>query len=135
MTMELGVTEPAEDVAEVLQEQPGPSIPVRIEGYVGTHELPSKRTNVDSVFVPLPASGFGGWTQILSGSPKRKRVVLLSRDNNFRFSFTGMENPGTAGGYWPINVPLEITNQLPIFAASMSGAGSMITVMVDFWAD
>lgn len=127
--MEIGTTDPAPDLDDLLQEEVQvPTVPVRIEGQVLTHELPTRRAQMKTDVVPITT-----WTALLPETVKRKRLVLLSSDSPFYVSTDGT---GTTGMIWPANVPLTLTHTQKIYVMSAHAANTaMISHVSELWAD
>jgi hypothetical protein len=119
---------PVPELAELQQRDAIPvAVPVRPDGPVETHELPSRSAPAFAVVLGP------GLSNVLSGlDRKRKRATLLA-DGPWRYSHS-RSSPGV---YWPADVPLMISHGDAVWAAEHSSAEGTVTlsVIVEVWAD
>lgn len=109
-----------------------PTVPVRIDEPVRTHELPR-------------ISG-GAWTdqvdtsgkRLLAADPKRSCATILALDQDVYIgmdqasvSAASMANP--SGAQWPANVPLVIQHCDEVWVSSQAST-TAVSVLVERWA-
>lgn len=104
-------------------------IMVRNDGPVRVEELPTHiggiRTVVAEVSTPI---------KILNNDPRRKRALLMSRDQEFYFAATQAQCNPSYAGFWFSGIPLELSNQDELWVASADAvAVATITVVNELW--
>ncbi len=113
---------------EVLQRPEAPiAVPVKHNGPVQTHELPSRFGTCFSVPVTSTPQ------QILGADRQRKRAVLIG-DAPFLVSISrSIVGTGTAA-LWPANVPLELRHCDAVTLATQSLPAN-VPVITENWAE
>lgn len=126
--METGKTEATPGLDDLLQEVPEMvTVPVRVEGFVQAHELPSRRVQCATDAIPALS-----WTPLLPETPKRKLTTLLSTDKPFYVSTTS----AGAGMLWPANMPLYWRNTAKVYVMSADAVlPATLSHMTELWAD
>lgn len=121
--------EPRPPADEVMQrpESPRP-LPVRHDGPVTTHELPSRF----GITVTETASTTA--QQVLGADRGRKRATLISTDNAFRVHVQRTAQGPANTATWPANVPLIITHCAPVSISTASGTAT-VSIITEDWAD
>jgi hypothetical protein len=118
---------PQPDLSQLQQRDDAPIVvPVRQDGPVETHELPSR---IGAAFsLPLIST----MQHVLGKELKRKRVLLLA-DGPWLYA----QHSSQPGIRWPTDVAMEITHADAVYAASHPDAQSAVTlsVIVEVWAD
>ncbi len=117
------------DDLEALQaeNEPGPTVPVKIEGPVRTQALPRKsaatRTRVITTAAQL----------LLSADHRRASATLISPDG-FLFAFTqNSAQDASTMAAWPADVPYTVTADVAVYAAAATGTTSL-SIITEYWA-
>lgn len=98
------------------------AVPVRHEGPMTTHELPS-RSGVVTDFGLTTV-----WQMVLGDDLKRKRVTLIAA------AAWMISHAPHGGATWPANVPLVINHAGKVYAR-VAAVGTDLTVIPEEWAD
>jgi hypothetical protein len=121
-------TQAEPELAELQQTDSAPVVvPVRQDGPVETHELPSRQAPAFEQTLEVTLRS------VLSGLDlKRKRALLLG-DDVWIYSHSA-SSPGVR---WPADVPLVITHGDAVYAAAHPDAQGVVTlsVIAEVWAD
>lgn len=115
------------DLPELQQRDSAPVVvPVRPDGPVETHELPSR---TGAAFTTVLTTSM----QHILGADLKRKVTILLADQPWRYSHlrTGQ------GVRWPADVPLVLTHADEVYAAEHADASSSpnLSVLVEVWAD
>jgi hypothetical protein len=123
-------SEPTPDLEEVLQEEASSlisTVPVRIEEAAGFWLLPNRHVRYDSNLV-----GDTTWVQVLDGSKKRARAVLMAIAQPIRIRTS---SSGT-GMLWPAAVPFPVFHTEKVQVLCATGAATVeVGISEEFWAD
>lgn len=113
------------DLQELQQTDSAPVVvPVRTDGPVETHELPSRSAPAFEQTLDTRMRS------VLSGLDlKRKRATLIA-DGAWRYSHSA----SSTGCAWPADVPLVITHGDAVYAAAEADT-VQLSVIVEVWAD
>jgi hypothetical protein len=118
------------DLAELLQldEMPGmATVPVMLAEAGTFWKLPNRRVRIDEV-----TCDDTNWFQIVDGSKKRAREVIVSTTNPMRIRVS----TSGAGMQWPAGVPYLIEHTNNVFVLCATAAQTcVIGVTEEFWAD
>lgn len=130
MTAPYETTVATPDLDELLQIDEPPAmvtVPVRLTESGQFWALPNRRVRIDEQLCDDVQ-----WIQIVDGSKKRSRAVLICATNpmRIRVSTSGV------GMAWPVAVPYPITHTQAVFVqCATAGQTSTIGVTEEFWAD
>lgn len=130
--MESGTVDPTPDLEDLLQETPTVlTVPVRVEGAVMVHSLPSREVQYQTDRV-ISAR----WDNLFRDTPKRGRGVLISLDQPIEINATNMGS----GMVWPAGVPYQFEHKKAVWVRAYDPAGSGTVVAtvgssVELWAD
>jgi hypothetical protein len=117
------------DMAEVLQEPlAAAAILVRQDAPVTTHELPTRSGGMRSETLTTSAESIAGHDR------RRKRLVVISKDQALYLGTTRREVDSASAFYLPAGVTLEINHSDQVFAASATTT-TLVSVLVENWAD
>ena len=114
-----GVSLPTEAARSIL------TVPVRHDGPLNTHELPSRIATVMAFVLDT------NFQQVLYKDLSRKRAVLVA-DAIIIVSHSGAAG---SGGFWPANSQLTLTHCDALWIAAKTGSGVNLTVIPENWAD
>ena len=121
---------PAGDLDELLQVDEPPAmatVPVRITEAVTVWNLPNRRARIDEQIVDDT-----NWWQVLDGSKKRSRAVLICATNPMQIKVSTSGN----GMAWPVGVPYPVTHTLNVFVrCATAGQTTTVGVTEEYWAD
>lgn len=111
------------DLDELLQlESAKFTVPVRHDGPLEVHELPSRVAVVSDFGVTTT------WQRVLGADLKRKRVTIVGDQ-----AWVVSHGP-FGGGTWPANVPLVWCSASQVFAKVGTGTATL-TIINEEWAD
>lgn len=128
MTDHLGEISP--DLDELLQVDEAPAmstVPVRLTEAATVWQLPNRRVRIDEQLC-----NDTDWVQLLDGSKKRSRAVLVAATNPIRIR---VSTSGT-GMAWPVAEPYPITHTQAVWVQCATAAQTAtVGVTEEFWAD
>jgi len=118
------------DLDELLQtdERPGMAVvPVQLAEPATIWQLPNRRVRIDETLCDAVT-----WTQIMDGSKKRSRGVLICSTNPMRIRVSSSGD----GMAWPVGVPYPVTHTKEVWVLCATAAQTCtVGVTEEFWAD
>ncbi len=126
---------PVGDLSDVLQEEerpelPGawPHIPVKVDGPVQTHAVPSVSSGCRTFVISTSAK------RVANADPRRRIVRLLGTGGSFRVGTTPNEvTNDMSSATWPASVVLELTHMEEIYVQAAT-TDVTLAVIVENWA-
>lgn len=123
-------TDTSPDLGELLQLDEPPAmqtVPVRLTEAGTFWPLPNRRVRIDEVQCDDVT-----WVQIVDGSKKRSRAVLVCSTNPMRIRVS----TSGSGMAWPVAEPYVITHTNAVFVQCATAAQTTtVGVTEEFWAD
>lgn len=118
------------DLDELLQLDERPdmaTVPVKLAEAGTVWVLPNRRVRIDETDCNAT-----DWVQIIDGSKKRSKAVIIAATNPMRVRVSTSGN----GMAWPVGVPYEVTHTQAVYVQCATAAQtSVIGVTEEFWAD
>jgi len=133
--------EPVPELPDVLQTESGgyvvpevPTIPVKVEGYVTTQELPAVRSTSRSISVTSTDTD----AQELAGTdPRRKALTIWAETQGIYLCETRQGVTGTTpyGAHLPAGGSITINHQNPVWVRGDSASATLVSFLLEQRAD
>jgi hypothetical protein len=137
---ELGVVDPPQDGSpswdeveqrEGIGEFPILAVPVHLDGPAQVQQLPPRTSVLRSLAVTN-----AGAVELLAKDPRRARAVIIAVGDGI---VLGLDSNGAAstgfGFRWPAGLPLEVRGWSRVMVSAQTGAGAVVSVLAESWAD
>lgn len=128
------VQEPVPDLEEVLCIPGVPVIPVDVQGYVTTQEMPAVRSTSHSQFVDnLDVNA----QQLVGEDPRRKSLTLWAETQGLYFCETRQGVTGTVpyGAHIPAGTTRTLTHRNSVWIRGDNASQTLISFVLEQWAD
>lgn len=133
--------EPVPELADVLQTESGgytvpevPVIPVKIEGFVTTQELPAVRSTTRSISL---TNSDADAQELVGEDPRRKALTIWVETQGVYLneSRQGVTGATPFGAHLPAGGSVTINHQNPVWIRGDNASASLVSFLLEQWAD
>jgi len=133
--------EPVPDLPEVLQTESGgyavpkmPAIPVRVEGYVTTQEVPAVRSTTRSISLTNADTDA---QELVGEDPRRKALTLWVETQGVYLNEArqGVTGATPYGAHLPAGGSVTINHQNPVWIRGDNASAALVSFLLEQWAD